>query len=890
MMAMLALAAIVFAASVAQAQLELRPPGSGGLADLGSGKSEPVVKTSGYFTAPASDKPGMLFISAEVAPGWHIYSITQSPGGPLRTKLKISDSPNYKLAGEFKALQPAVVHHYDDIYPKLPVEEHQGRVTWAAPIDFPKTADLNKLEIAGAVNAQACKTDCLLPEDYKFVAKLGTIKPADAEALEKLLKSTQVATGDAAKPADAKSTVPNESKSGAPPVTGTSPTQTAPGVARYKSSMSQITLSGKVEPATVSPGSIAKLVITAEPDKDWHVYALAEKDPVDGSKPTLIVLTQTGGFRFRTPQSSRAPLETPTTSNQSGKSLTYDRPVSWTIELAVPKEAKPGNYSITGVIGYQSCNATTCLPPIAAWFDGAVMVGTGTTGTTATSTASPLLFRDGKYSEASKLADQAAGQAAPPTGGSVGPSTMNNAPPSTSQTSDPPPDANLAQSATHIAIPADDTPFPQLKIREFNSGVNQSFVIVLVLALAGGFILNFMPCVLPVIGLKLLSFVEQSHHNRRHVLALNLWYSAGLMSVFMVLAVLASAASLGLGKDNLAWGEQFNSAAFNIVMCGLVFAMALSFLGVWEIPIPGLVGSGKTAELATQEGAAGAFTKGVLSTVLATPCSGPLLGTVFGFTLKQPPEITFAVFGCIGLGMASPYLVIGAFPKLIRFLPKPGAWMDTFKHIMGFVMLGTVVYLFTFLGSKFVVPTFGMLVGIWAGCWWIGRVSLTAEIGTKMRAWIGGTAAAAAVVFVSFTLLVESKGVLAWEPFSPQLLAKARGDGKTVLVDFTAVWCPTCQTNLKFAIDTEDVRKLTDRNGVVTLKADFSDVENSPDIKRMLAILESKSIPLLAIYPAEHPDEVIVLRDLVSKNQVIDALQTAGPSRTNAALKETAMK
>ncbi len=295
-----------------------------------------------------------------------------------------------------------------------------------------------------------------------------------------------------------------------------------------------------------------------------------------------------------------------------------------------------------------------------------------------------------------------------------------------------------------------------LKVRVIGetADADRSLWTVLCSAFVGGLILNLMPCVLPVIGLKLLSFVEQSHHHRSRVLVLNLWYTLGLLSVFLVLATLACGASLGLRSENLSWGEQFSSTTFNIVMSAVVFVMALSFLGVWEIPIPGFVGSGKAAEAATHEGASGAFAKGVLSTVLATPCSGPLLGSVFGFTLRQPPGVIYAIFAAIGLGMASPYLLIGAFPQLIRFLPKPGAWMDTFQHIMGFVLLGTVVFLFTFLDRNYVVPTFGMLVGLWAGCWWIGRVPLTAELGRKIAAWVQGATVAAGAGAISFVLLL----------------------------------------------------------------------------------------------------------------------------------------
>jgi len=391
----------------------------------------------------------------------------------------------------------------------------------------------------------------------------------------------------------------------------------------------------------------------------------------------------------------------------------------------------------------------------------------------------------------------------------------------------------------------------------------------LALAFLGGLILNLMPCVLPVISLKIMSFLEQAGESRVRVLALNVWYSVGLLSVFMVLAALA--ATLGM-----AWGEQFTLPWFKVAMTGLVFVMALSFLGVWEIPIPGFVGSGRAGQLQTREGASGAFFKGVFATILATPCSGPFLGPVFGFLLDQPPYVAYWVFTAVGLGMASPYLLIGAFPKLIRFLPKPGAWMQTFQQVMAFLLLGTVVYLFTTLSAKHFVPTFTLLVGLWFACWLIGRTPMTASPQARLAAWGGGVLAATLVGIFAFTMLLyESK--MPWQPFSPAALNQARAEGKTVMVDFTADWCLTCKYNLKFAIDTQEVRELVEKNRVVPMLADWTD--ESPVIKKAFNDLGYNSIPVFAVWPADKPDdEVIVLADLISQSDVLEALKTAGPS------------
>jgi thiol:disulfide interchange protein len=267
--------------------------------------------------------------------------------------------------------------------------------------------------------------------------------------------------------------------------------------------------------------------------------------------------------------------------------------------------------------------------------------------------------------------------------------------------------------------------------------------------------------------------------------------------------------------------------------------------------------------------------------LLATPCSGPLLGAVFGYTLKVPPPITYLVFFSIGLGMASPYLLIGAFPRLMRLLPKPGAWMDTFKQMMGFVMLGTIVFFFSFMDRQYLVATFAMMVGLWAGCWWIGRVSLVEPLGKRLLAWGEGGVFALAVGVFAFTFLTPRESIIPWQNFSRQTLAKLTEEGNTVLVDFTAEWCLNCKLNLKHAIETKPVRELIDKNKVVPLLADYTSA--SPEIKQMLESLNSGSIPVLAVFPAGKPlEQAIVMRDIISQQQVLDALAQAGPSKVAA--------
>lgn len=595
-------AALLGAAVPAPAQFNTQ--GLGPLEDpLGAGAQNSHVAVSAQFTAPAGGEPARLFVTAKIDPGWHIYSITQAAGGPVRTQIKLTETGQYKLLADFTAI-PSPEKKKEPVFNNLLVETHHGTVVWHAPIDLAAGVDPAQLKIAGQLYAQPCDADnCLRPQPFPFVASLGR-------------------------------------------------------------------------------------------------------------------------------------------------------------GVELPKE---------------------------------------------TAGEKPL--------------------------GASGPAAESS-----------------AQSVDAASL-----------------------VVQLGLAFLGGLILNLMPCVLPVISLKLLSFLEQAGESRGRVFELNLWYALGLMTVFMVLATLAASAGQ-------AWGEQFTLPWFKVALTALVFVMALSFLGVWEIPIPGFVGSGQAGRLQTKEGAVGAFSKGVFATVLATPCSGPLLGPLFGFLLDQPPYVTYLIFAAVGLGMASPYLVIGVFPELIRFLPRPGAWMETFKQLMGFMLLGTVVFLFTTIRPSYFVPTLTLLVGLWFACWWVGRTPITAGPHKTIRVWVGATVVAALVGLFAFTVLLYDSR-MPWKPFSPEVLAQARAEGKTVMVDFTADWCLTCKTNLKLAIDRHEVRQLVYHNGVVPLLADWTD--ESPVIKKALNDLGKNSIPVLAIWPADPKREVIVLSDLLSQGQVLEALEAAGPSRNH---------
>lgn len=421
-----------------------------------------------------------------------------------------------------------------------------------------------------------------------------------------------------------------------------------------------------------------------------------------------------------------------------------------------------------------------------------------------------------------------------------------------------------------------------------------SLWIWLVMAYCGGLILNLMPCVLPVIGPKIYSFVHQSGESRWRIFQLNLSYTLGLLSVLWILAAFsrlgdllpwiaawlpdAIASQLPM-TENLAWGEHFTYPGFVIFMIALVFAMGLSFLGVWEIPIPGFMAGGQLGKMQRKEGLLGAFCMGILTTVLATPCVGPFLGPVFGAMMSQPVMISFLVFTVIGLGLATPYLLIGIFPAWVKFLPKPGAWMETLKEVMGFFFLAVVVWLFYNLPHEYVVPTLALLVALWFACWLVGKVSFSGgSRESVLTAWGVGFLVVLGVGVGMFQLWFGQSSIreehrIAWQEFSVERVEGWKSEKKIVFIDFTANWCMTCKTNTLFAIETENVGEFLSRHPqIVPVLADWT--ERSPEIKEYIRAMGRNSIPLIVIWiPGEETPRL--LDGLISESQLLEALEEA---------------
>ncbi len=507
------------------------------------------------------------------------------------------------------------------------------------------------------------------------------------------------------------------------------PTKTASGA--FETKDSHIVIHGYIEPKVTAAGSTVNLVLSAKLKGDWHIYAYAPTDPNKVSKPTLIVLRKTSGFQHGPPQANTEPIAEETGLKDEPVVHYHKKQVTWTVPIEVPVGTKPGKYPIAGSIAYLTCTPAECDKPTGLDFDAEIVVGPKRVAGQI-----PLTFRPTDYKRVAKLAVAAQMRA----------------------------EKQVKTAATKNWI------------------AGKSRWTILGLAFLAGLILNVMPCVLPVLGLKLMAFVQQAGGKRSEIFALNLWFSLGLLFVFWILATLAAAFRMG-------WGAQFNNAAFTITMTALVFAFGLALLGVWQVPIPGFMGSGTVQKMAEREGAAGAFSKGIFTTLLATPCAGPLVIPLISWTISQPPWLTYLLFTSMGLGMASPYLLVGAFPQLMRLLPKPGDWMTTFEQVLGFVLMGTAVFLLNSLPQDLIIPTVTLLVGISVACWWIGRTPVTADLFERLRSW--GTAIAMIVFFswFSFSIVkVDKNQQLPWERFSRAVLDKHLKEGRTVMVDFTADW------------------------------------------------------------------------------------------------------
>lgn len=387
---------------------------------------------------------------------------------------------------------------------------------------------------------------------------------------------------------------------------------------------------------------------------------------------------------------------------------------------------------------------------------------------------------------------------------------------------------------------------------------------MLVLAVIGGFILNFMPCVLPVLSLKMFSVVSHGGQADRKIRLSFAATAAGILVSFLILALIF--AGLKLAGASFGWGVQFTQPIFILALLVVLLGFALNLFGLFEIPnIPGLGGLG-----ANQRGFLGDFTSGILATLLATPCSAPFLGTAIGFALAAPVMILILIFMFVGVGLALPYFAVIAFPKLASVMPKPGRWMLRLRQVLGLALVVTAVWLLGVLLKQWGVGSDWR----WAAALIAGAAFATGAYFAKWRTAGLGAAAAAiplALIIIASPQAAVSKDAI-FQPFTEAALQAALDEGKTVFVDVTADWCLTCKTNKIRAINVPEVKAELAKNDVVALQADWTTYD--PSITTYLASLGRRAIPFDAVYSGK-TGEVEVLPELLSANNVLEALDRA---------------
>ena len=420
--------------------------------------------------------------------------------------------------------------------------------------------------------------------------------------------------------------------------------------------------------------------------------------------------------------------------------------------------------------------------------------------------------------------------------------------------------------------------------------VAESLWMKLLYAFLGGLILNVMPCVLPVIALKILGFVSQAKDEPAQVRKLGLVYTAGVLASFLALALFII--GLKAAGSKVGWGFQFNNPYFLVAMTTLVTLIALNLFGVFEVTLGSRTLTAATT-LSAKHGAAGAFFNGLLATLLATSCSAPFLGAAVGFAFAQSAGIILVIMLTVGLGLAAPYIVLSWHPAWLRFLPRPGAWMEKFKIAMGFPMLAAAVWLCSILTLHYGERAWWLaifLVFVAVASWIYGEF---VQRGSRHR--VIAALVTVVVLFIGYRYAMEGQlrwrepiretketntaaipkvapRGLDWQKWSLEALAAARAEGRPVVVDFTATWCPTCNTVVKPSFESASVRNKLKEVNAVALLADYS---RQPDeIGAELDRFGRRAVPLVLVYPRK-PQEPPMVFDWVTPRILVKALDKA---------------
>lgn len=572
------------------------------------------------------------------------------------------------------------------------------------------------------------------------------------------------------------------------------------------------------------PARVAALVSI---EHGWHVNS--HRPTFEYLIPTELALALPEGWAPGSVQYPPHELQTFAFENQP--LAVYDGDVVILAEVKVPGGVPAGTYPVKASLRYQACNDSQCLPPVTA--EAEMQLTIGPDGQTQ---------HEDLFSKATAALAAAGGgdRGAPP--GGVKPATAAPAP----------------------APPA-----------------STSLAVTLLLALLGGLILNAMPCVLPVLSLKIFGLVRSAGHGRAEVVRGTLATAAGILVSFWALALAAIAArSAGAA---VGWGIQFQRPGFVAFLAVVVVLFCLNLWGLFEIPLPQFLARLGGGSVQGREGVAGHFASGLFATLMATPCSAPFLGTAISFALAQTALVILAVFTALGLGMALPYLLVAAAPGIAKILPKPGAWMETVRGVMGFLLAAAAVWLFYVLSSQVAPEQLAAiqlgLLGIALFTWIRHRVAN----GRALRGMaMAGVVAAIAITLVSAatgrvgattarTGSEKPAGLIAWVEFDRAKAESLAAGGQLVFVDVTADWCFTCKVNERLVLDTPEVAEAFEEHAVVPMKADWTNKNDT--IAKFLAEHGRYGIPFYLLYrPGQEPH---VFGELPSKDGFVAAVREA---------------
>ncbi|MCG8405089.1 MAG: thioredoxin family protein [Phycisphaerales bacterium] len=630
-------------------------------------------------------------------------------------------------------------------------------------------------------------------------------------------------------------------------------------------SAERIKLSGSTDKKVVEPGDKFSATLNVEIASKHHMQS--NKPLQDGLIPAYLFVETTDGFEIGKVAYPKAHIRK---DKLLGKLSEYGGKVAFKIPIEVDEEADTSPRWVRGVLQYQICSdAGTCYQPqYVTWRIPVQMKGGPAPVMAAQATPAPV-GADKKES----------------------------------------PRAERSEAATA----SEQMGFLARSQQWFQ---DQGYWGVLLMAFIGGLILNLMPCVLPVISLKILSFVKQSNEDRGRVFVLGLAYCGGILVFFSFIALLYFKTNQEFG-----WGQLLQAPHVVLGLSAVVTAFALSLFGVFALFTPKVID--KLGEKAEGEGVFSAFSTGVLATLLGTACTAPFLSAAVGAASNFPAGQGAGIFLAVGVGMMFPFLVLSANPGWLKFLPKPGPWMGVFEALMGFLLLGTVIWLlYTVrgqLGDHGLLLTLIFLLAVSVAVWIKGKVQFGDPMGRKVALHTLGLVVVIVGWSVPFRLVTTVDELIAQQIERNELIAlgeevKDRPEGEpvrsavvsidwgkqkfpfkhyrrdrvqklvkqgyAVFVDYTADWCVNCKVNLKSSIDKPEVRALMKEHNVIPFKADYT--LPVPQIKEDLKRFGRAGVPMYLVFSPFEPNDPQILPELLTPGIVLDALKKAGPSKVRA--------